>query len=165
MNISTARYTRSGERMNGARSVGSLPRNYLRRLCMRQTRSLRYSASVRTLGCLEANFAHGFIDILPLRPGHTLVIPKTHISHVSDLPPETAAAMGMAVSKVAKALTQGECGFMIRRAWTHASGFQPRRTQHSTLYVTKSMPKVCPMCVSQVVLTRASACSWRQWNI
>ncbi|KAF9534513.1 HIT-like protein [Crepidotus variabilis] len=47
-----------------------------------------------------------FLDILPLRRGHTLVIPKVHIPRLSDLPPEYASALGMAVSKVAKALTQ-----------------------------------------------------------
>ena len=46
-------------------------------------------------------------DILPLRQGHTLVIPKTHYSRVSELPPEFAAATGVAVSKVANALAQG----------------------------------------------------------
>ncbi len=46
-------------------------------------------------------------DILPLRPGHTLVIPKTHCKHVSELPDELAGAVGQAVSKVAKALTKG----------------------------------------------------------
>ncbi|KAF7797440.1 hypothetical protein EIP86_008635 [Pleurotus ostreatoroseus] len=46
-----------------------------------------------------------FLDILPLRPGHTLVIPKIHISRVSELPPEYAAAVGEAISKVSNALT------------------------------------------------------------
>jgi len=46
------------------------------------------------------------LDILPLRPGHTLVIPKTHCKHVSELPDELAGAVGQAVSKVAKALTK-----------------------------------------------------------
>ena len=31
-----------------------------------------------------------FLDIHPLRPGHTLVIPKAHISLVEDLPEEDA---------------------------------------------------------------------------
>ncbi|PCH40166.1 HIT-like protein [Wolfiporia cocos MD-104 SS10] len=47
-----------------------------------------------------------FLDILPLRPGHILVVPKTHYSRVSELPPEFAAAVGAAVSKVAHALTE-----------------------------------------------------------
>jgi diadenosine tetraphosphate (Ap4A) HIT family hydrolase len=48
------------------------------------------------------------IDILPLRAGHVLVIPKAHYSRISELPEEYAAAVGMAVSKVAKALTLGK---------------------------------------------------------
>ena len=50
---------------------------------------------------------NGVIDILPLRRGHTLVIPKTHYSRLSELPLEFAAAVGEAVTKVAQALTQG----------------------------------------------------------
>lgn len=46
-------------------------------------------------------------DILPLRKGHTLVIPKVHYSRLSELPPDYAAATGQAVSKVAHALTEG----------------------------------------------------------
>lgn len=45
------------------------------------------------------------IDIMPLRQGHTLVIPKAHYSRVSELPPEIAAAVGQAVSRVARALS------------------------------------------------------------
>ncbi|KAI0743920.1 HIT-like protein [Daedaleopsis nitida] len=45
------------------------------------------------------------LDIAPLRPGHTLVIPKTHISRVSDLPDELAAQCGLAVSKMARAIS------------------------------------------------------------
>lgn len=44
---------------------------------------------------------------MPLRKGHTLVIPKDHHARVSELPVELAAATGIAVSKVANALTQG----------------------------------------------------------
>jgi diadenosine tetraphosphate (Ap4A) HIT family hydrolase len=49
----------------------------------------------------------GWIDILPLRQGHTLVIPKTHFSRLSELPAEFAAAAGEAVTRVAHALTHG----------------------------------------------------------
>ncbi|ESK85000.1 histidine triad protein [Moniliophthora roreri MCA 2997] len=47
-----------------------------------------------------------FLDIMPLRPGHTLVVPKIHCSRLSELPSEYAAAVGEAVSKVAHALTK-----------------------------------------------------------
>ncbi|KAK7048155.1 HIT-like protein [Favolaschia claudopus] len=46
------------------------------------------------------------LDILPLRRGHTLVIPKAHFSRLSELPEEYASAVGMAVTKVAHALTK-----------------------------------------------------------
>ncbi|KAF8798842.1 HIT-like protein [Phlegmacium glaucopus] len=46
------------------------------------------------------------LDILPLRAGHTLVIPKAHIPKLSDLPPDLASAVGKAISKVANALTE-----------------------------------------------------------
>ncbi|KAK0221669.1 HIT-like domain-containing protein [Armillaria fumosa] len=47
------------------------------------------------------------LDILPLRKGHTLVIPKAHYARLSELPPEYAAALGAGVTKIAHALTQG----------------------------------------------------------
>jgi len=46
-------------------------------------------------------------DIAPLRPGHTLVIPKVHHKHISELPEEYAAALGLVVTRVAKALVKG----------------------------------------------------------
>ena len=46
-------------------------------------------------------------DIHPLRPGHALVVPRTHCPRVSELPAEFAAAVGMTVSKVAHAITEG----------------------------------------------------------
>ncbi|PAV17306.1 HIT [Pyrrhoderma noxium] len=46
------------------------------------------------------------LDIQPLRKGHVLVIPKDHHSYVSELPEEVAGALGKAVSKVAKAISQ-----------------------------------------------------------
>ncbi|OCH91892.1 HIT-like protein [Obba rivulosa] len=46
------------------------------------------------------------LDILPLRTGHTLVIPKIHCSRVSELPIEFAAAGGIAVTKVSHALAE-----------------------------------------------------------
>lgn len=47
---------------------------------------------------------------MPLRKGHTLVVPKAHYSRLSELPPEFASAVGEAISKVAHALTRGIYG-------------------------------------------------------
>ncbi|KAI0769961.1 HIT-like protein [Fomes fomentarius] len=44
------------------------------------------------------------LDIAPLRPGHILVIPKAHISRVSELPDDLAAQCGIAVSRLARAI-------------------------------------------------------------
>ncbi|KAF7299246.1 HIT-like protein [Mycena indigotica] len=54
----------------------------------------------------ETPLVIAILDILPLRRGHTLVIPKTHYSRVSELPSEYSRAVGEAVGVVAKALTQ-----------------------------------------------------------
>ncbi|TFK20601.1 ras GEF [Coprinopsis marcescibilis] len=54
----------------------------------------------------ETDRVIAILDILPLREGHTLVIPKYHCSRVSELPAEFAGATGEAVSKVAQALTK-----------------------------------------------------------
>ena len=40
-------------------------------------------------------------DILPIRPGHALVISKVHVECLSYLAPEIASATGDAVAKVA----------------------------------------------------------------
>ncbi|KAI0720547.1 HIT-like protein [Cerioporus squamosus] len=53
----------------------------------------------------ENDMILAILDIMPLRPGHTLVIPKTHTSRVSELPDDFAAQCGIAVSKVARAVS------------------------------------------------------------
>ncbi|KAL1742032.1 HIT-like domain-containing protein [Schizophyllum fasciatum] len=47
-----------------------------------------------------------FLDIMPIRKGHTLVVPKVHFMRLSDLPEEYAGALGAAVSRVCNALVQ-----------------------------------------------------------
>jgi len=53
----------------------------------------------------EDEYVIAFLDILPLRKGHTLVVPKKHVKHLSDLPNDVASALGSANTRVAKALT------------------------------------------------------------
>lgn len=48
-----------------------------------------------------------FLDIMPIRPGHVLIIPKTHHDYYDDLPPELAAAIvhhGQRLGKAMKTL-------------------------------------------------------------
>ncbi|KAL1686856.1 HIT-like domain-containing protein [Schizophyllum commune] len=47
-----------------------------------------------------------FLDIMPIRRGHTLVVPKAHFMRLSDLPEAQAGALGAAVSKVCNALVK-----------------------------------------------------------
>jgi len=54
----------------------------------------------------ENDLVIAILDILPLRAGHILVIPKAHYPRLSELPSEYAAATGKAVSEVANALTK-----------------------------------------------------------
>ncbi|GAB2669409.1 HIT family protein [Gordonia jinhuaensis] len=46
----------------------------------------------------------GFLDIRPVRPGHTLIIPREHHSGLADVPPQTGAAMFAAAQRVAAAM-------------------------------------------------------------
>lgn len=47
-----------------------------------------------------------FLDISPLEPGHTLVIPKAHCADFSSLPDEYAAGLGGALKQVSKRLRE-----------------------------------------------------------
>ena len=45
-----------------------------------------------------------FLDISPLKRGHTLCIPKTEVDHLFDLDPETYTGLMQFTQKVAKAI-------------------------------------------------------------
>lgn len=47
-----------------------------------------------------------FLDISPLKPGHTLVIPKQETDYIFDLQDEELAAMMVFAKKIAKAIKQ-----------------------------------------------------------
>ena len=44
-----------------------------------------------------------FLDINPLNPGHTLVIPKSHVESLSELPEALSGSLLTAAARVAKA--------------------------------------------------------------
>ncbi len=48
-----------------------------------------------------------FLDILPLRPGHTLVIPKKHVQQLSHLDAATAASLSQALVRTTQAIGRG----------------------------------------------------------
>mmetsp|Transcript_6033 Transcript_6033/g.8366 ORF Transcript_6033/g.8366 Transcript_6033/m.8366 type:complete len:137 (-) Transcript_6033:216-626(-) len=52
----------------------------------------------------ENDLVYAFLDINPLAPGHTLVIPKKKYATLDKVPEETSAAIGAALPKIAKAI-------------------------------------------------------------
>jgi histidine triad (HIT) family protein len=51
----------------------------------------------------DANF-YAFLDINPLKKGHTLVIPKTEIDYIFDLEPEMLGGLNQFAQKIAKSI-------------------------------------------------------------
>lgn len=47
-----------------------------------------------------------FLDIRPLRPGHTLVVPKKEVDYIFDLDEKTLADMMLFAQKVARAMKE-----------------------------------------------------------
>ncbi len=45
-----------------------------------------------------------FLDIMPLKAGHVLVIPKLQVDYIFDMPPSDLAALHLFSQKIAKAI-------------------------------------------------------------
>ncbi len=52
----------------------------------------------------EDELAYAFLDVSPVHPGHTLVVPKIHAATLLDLTPEASASTIRVVQIVARAL-------------------------------------------------------------
>jgi len=52
----------------------------------------------------ENEIVYAFLDIKPINPGHTLVIPKEHFKNLYDLPDKTAAEIFIVVRDIGKAV-------------------------------------------------------------
>jgi histidine triad (HIT) family protein len=55
----------------------------------------------------ENDHVMAFFDILPISHGHTVIVPKKHISDIEGLSDEEFAAMAIAVKKIGKAVMEG----------------------------------------------------------
>ena len=53
---------------------------------------------------LETDQALAFLDIHPVIPGHTLLVPKAHHAHLSDLPDSIAAHAGSLLPRLCRAI-------------------------------------------------------------
>jgi len=56
----------------------------------------------------EDDICLSFMDIQPVNPGHVLVIPKTHFSDLSDLPPDVGGHLFQVAQKIAVRLPKTE---------------------------------------------------------
>ncbi|MCA1742640.1 MAG: HIT domain-containing protein, partial [Desulfovibrionales bacterium] len=48
-----------------------------------------------------------FLDIAPVKKGHTLIIPKKHVVNIMDIPSDIAAVLHGVIKKVGKGLLEG----------------------------------------------------------
>ncbi len=55
---------------------------------------------------LETPAVLAFLDIAPVHPGHTLVIPRAHYENLLDLPDEVWKEMGQVCRRLGRALRQ-----------------------------------------------------------
>lgn len=62
-----------------------------------------------------------FLDIMPLKEGHTLVIPKTEIDYIFDIDDETLAQMMVFAKSVAKKV---KAGFPCKRVGVAVIGLE-----------------------------------------
>ena len=53
---------------------------------------------------LETEQAVAFLDIQPLNPGHTLLVPRSHHARLSELPDELAAHAGALLPRLCRAV-------------------------------------------------------------
>jgi diadenosine tetraphosphate (Ap4A) HIT family hydrolase len=45
-----------------------------------------------------------FLDVMPINPGHTLIVPRRHATYLADLEPDEGAAMFRAGQRIAAAI-------------------------------------------------------------
>ncbi|MGO9601197.1 MAG: HIT family protein [Isosphaeraceae bacterium] len=55
---------------------------------------------------LETDLAVAFLDINPLSPGHSLVVPKAHHAQLSELPDDLAAHVGSILPRLCRAVRE-----------------------------------------------------------
>jgi histidine triad (HIT) family protein len=65
------------------------------------------SGEVPSQKVYEDSETMAFLDINPVNPGHTLIIPKRHFDNIEEIPETVLCNVIMTVKKVGKALKQG----------------------------------------------------------
>jgi histidine triad (HIT) family protein len=62
------------------------------------------SGAIPSARVLETPHAIAFLDINPLNPGHTLLVPRSHHAILSELPEEIAAHAGSLLPRLCRAI-------------------------------------------------------------
>ena len=55
----------------------------------------------------EDDRVFAFLDILPIHPGHSIVVPKSHAADVENVSTEDFSAMAVIVKKIGRAMMEG----------------------------------------------------------
>ena len=101
----------------------------------------------------EDDRAFALLDINPVAPGHTLVLPRAHHETWTDLPPELASHLALVAQTVARAVVkaQGAQGFNLLMNNHRCSGQAiphahfhviPRKTDDGVKYGWPTKPAV-----------------------
>lgn len=73
---------------------------------------------------LETPDCVAFLDIAPLAPGHTLLIPRRHVADITSAPPEMVTSLALELPRLAQALikSSGASGLNILQNTGVSSG-------------------------------------------
>ncbi len=65
------------------------------------------SGEISSYKIYEDDKVMAFLDVLPIHPGHTIVIPKKHVPDVEDLSDEDISAMAVSIKKIGRSIMDG----------------------------------------------------------
>lgn len=82
----------------------------------------------------EDDDVYAFLDANPLVEGHTLVIPKQHAEHLTDLDPETASAYFRHVPTIVDAVERGTDADGATLAWNNGTA-AGQEVPHTHLHI------------------------------
>ena len=82
----------------------------------------------------EDNVAVAFLDLFPVHPGHTLVVPRIHVTDLQDCPPDVAAHLFGVSATLASAVVQASdaAGFNV---WTANGKVAGQEVFHLHLHI------------------------------
>jgi diadenosine tetraphosphate (Ap4A) HIT family hydrolase len=98
----------------------------------------------------------GIMDIQPIRPGHTLIIPKTHHARIGDVEPLTSAAMwqlGIRVVNAARAVLDADDAHLLLNDGPSAA----QTVLHSHLHIIPRRSGDTPRLVGRILTKPAGA--------